>query len=261
MPAPRSTPDQPKSPNLPVLGGTKGCQQAACRCAAGKPPPSTRIASTLAMTMTELTMADLRVPAISSAVHARVTSTAGRLIQAPVTHDVVVGIGADRRVGQHRGNVDAYVAERRGHVARPADRDQRGREQVLEHDAPADDPGDEFAEGRVGVGVRAARDRHHRGVLGIAQAGEEAGHAREDEAQRHAGARAQRGHRTGQHEDAGADGITDAERGEIEDAERALERRMLATVSFGAQRLDRLSRPYPHVAQGTIAAIQRRQRE
>ena len=42
-------------------------------------------------------------------------------------------------------------------VARPADGDRRRREQVLEQQVPADEPGEEHAEGRVGVGVGASR--------------------------------------------------------------------------------------------------------
>ena len=83
MPAPRSTPDQPKSPNLPVLGGTNGCHRWGSICGR-QAATSTKIASTLATTMTELTMADFLVPRINKAVQARVTSTAGRLSQAPV---------------------------------------------------------------------------------------------------------------------------------------------------------------------------------
>ena len=182
---------------------------------------STSIASTLATTMTELTMADFCVPAISSAVQASVTSTAGRLIHAPVHDDVIGGIGPQRRIGEHRRNVQTQIADGRSHVARPADRDQRGREQVLEHDAPADDPGDELAKGRIGVGVRAAGHRHHGRVLGVAQPGEKAGDAGQDEAQRHRRPGVEGRDGAGQHEDARADRVADAKGGEVEYSERA----------------------------------------
>ncbi len=46
---------------------------------------------------------------------------------------------------------------------------------VFENQVPADDPGKDFAERRVGVGVGAAGDGDHRGQLGVAQAGKAAG--------------------------------------------------------------------------------------
>ena len=67
---------------------------------------------------------------------------------------------------------DAEVAQQAHEVARPADRDGRRAERVLEDQVPADDPGDELARRRVGVGVGAARDRDHRRELGVAEARE-----------------------------------------------------------------------------------------
>ena len=68
---------------------------------------------------------------------------------------------------------------------RPAHGHGRRAEHVLEHQVPADDPGDEFAERRIGVGVRAARDRDHRRELRVAQASEQARENGEDERQGH----------------------------------------------------------------------------
>ena len=46
------------------------------------------------------------------------------------------------------------------------------RERVLEDEVPADDPRDQLAQRRVGVGVGRSRDRNHRGEFGIAESGE-----------------------------------------------------------------------------------------
>ena len=64
-------------------------------------------------------------------------------------------------------------------------------EGVLEDEVPADDPGHQFAQGGVGVGVSGARDGNHRGELGIAEPGEGAddGDQHERKRQRRAGAR------------------------------------------------------------------------
>ena len=45
-------------------------------------------------------------------------------------------------------------------------------EGVLEDEVPADDPGDQLAERRVGVGVGRPGDGDHAGELGVAEAGE-----------------------------------------------------------------------------------------
>ena len=55
------------------------------------------------------------------------------------------------------GNDRPSWSEQRDEVARPADRDRRRAERVLEDQVPADDPGDELAQRRVGVGVGGAR--------------------------------------------------------------------------------------------------------
>src|SRR3954462_13947840 len=82
-PAPRSTPLQPYSPNVPVLGGMKGCQFAGTMNSAPAPITTSTIA-TLMTTMTALTVADSLIPTSSSAVTAMVMSTAGRLNTAVV---------------------------------------------------------------------------------------------------------------------------------------------------------------------------------
>ena len=45
---------------------------------------------------------------------------------------------------------------------------------VFENEIPADDPGDEFAHGRVGVGISAARDGNHCGEFRVTNGGEAA---------------------------------------------------------------------------------------
>ena len=77
-------------------------------------------------------------------------------------------------------------------VARPADRDRRGADHVFEDQVPADQPGDELAHRGIGVGVGRAGDRHGRGHLGVAEAGEGAGDAAEDERERDRRARRSR---------------------------------------------------------------------
>ena len=162
----------------------------------------------------------------------------------------------DRQHDQHRGQVDEGPrrgARRGGHpgrqieaearedaleVAAPADRHGHRADRVLEDQVPADDPGDDLAERRVGVGVGAARDRDHRRELGVAQRGEAAGEPGQHVRERDRGARLVGGGGAGEHEDPGADDRADAEQREVERGQRALE--VLALLDVAHQLLERL---------------------
>jgi hypothetical protein len=82
-PAPRSTPLQPYSPKVPVLGGMNGCQFSVWMNMA--PAPITIITiATLITTITAFTVADSLMPTISSIVTRIVMITAGTLKTATV---------------------------------------------------------------------------------------------------------------------------------------------------------------------------------
>ena len=127
------------------------------------------------------------------------------------------------------------AAEQRVEVAAPRDRDGDVADRVLEDQVPPDDPGDELAERRVRVRVRAARLRNHRRQLGVAQRGEPAHDAEQNERddQRRAGAVANhhavrqnlagRG-RADRREDSGADHRADREHDQVARAQRPLQR-------------------------------------
>ena len=99
---------------------------------------------------------------------------------------------------------------------------------------------DQLAHRRVGVRVRAARDRDHRRELGVAQPRERAAERGDDEAQRHRRSGVVGRGGRGAHEQAGADDRADAERDQIERAQRALQ--TAAVFGLGAQVLDRFRR-------------------
>ncbi len=88
--------------------------------------------------------------------------------------DAIVLQVMTNRSGQMCGYVQTDVAEQTDHVARPADRDDGGREAIFEQEQRAHDPGGELADGRVAVGVGRPRHRKRRGKLGVAEAGERA---------------------------------------------------------------------------------------
>src|ERR1043166_2641596 len=157
-PAPRSTPDQPKVPHSPVLGGMKGFQFDGLRC---ESPTAmiTRTMVTLRSTITLLTPADSLIPITRMVDISATMKTAGRLISAPVrlspewtqpatalwtcpvVHQTVGdlvsragegarappwGASARGRVGGVGGRVDAEEAEQIDQVAAPAGPHGRG---------------------------------------------------------------------------------------------------------------------------------------
>ena len=113
--------------------------------------------------------------------------------------------------------------DERDHVARPADADRGGADQVLEDQVPADDPGDELPHRRVRIGVRAAGDGDHRRHLGVAKPGEPRSDARNDERQRDGRSGVRRCGAAGENEDAGADDGPDSEHDQVERRQRALQ--------------------------------------
>ena len=97
----------------------------------------------------------------------------------------------DRRIGAQQGRAIAGRQPRRHHdadplqqrieVVAPRNRDRDVADRVLEDQVPADDPCDQLAERRVRIDIGAARLRNHRGQLRVAESGERARGAQQDE--------------------------------------------------------------------------------
>ena len=117
--------------------------------------------------------------------------------------------------------MDIELAEEAEEVTGPADRHRRGGDTVLEHQHPADEPGRQFAEGGVGVGIGAAGDRHHRGELRVGQRAEGAADRGQHEGQHDRRSGVVGGGLAGDDEDAAADHCADAEGGQPPGAEVA----------------------------------------
>ncbi len=142
------------------------------------------------------------------------------------------GSGQDPGARLHPGGKsDPSAQENPLEVSAPADGHGHGADRVFENQIPADHPGDDFAEGGVGVGVGAARDGNHRRELGVAQGRETAGEAGQDIGEGDRRARLVRGRGSGQDEDAGADDRADAEEREIEGGESSLQSLALVDVA------------------------------
>ena len=126
----------------------------------------------------------------------------------------------DQRGGAEGGrDIDAEVVEEFDGIAGPSDGDGGGSEQVFQNKVPANDPGEEFAEAGVSVGVGAAGGGNHGGVLGVAEAGEETADARDGEGENEGGSGVVCGSGAGEDEDSGSDDGADAEEGELPGAE------------------------------------------
>ena len=130
---------------------------------------------------------------------------------------VVIGRGQEGLRQPDPGALDEADEGRRparGHGA-------RGHE-VLEHEVPADDPGDDLAEGDVGVGIGAPGDGEHAGQLRIGQGAETARDRGDDERQQDAGA-GELGALAGGHEDARPDDGSDAQGRQVDGPQVLLE--------------------------------------
>ena len=126
-----------------------------------------------------------------------------------------------------------------GEVLRPADRDGGGAQRQLQDQVPADDPGDQLAQGGVAEGVGRARHRHGRGELGVAEPGQRAGHGGEQKRQGHGRPGQHPGRAPGQDEDAGADGDPDPEDGQVPGAQGPVQA-VFGLVGLGDRVLDGL---------------------
>ena len=81
----------------------------------------------------------------------------------------------------HTGSATPKFLQQRREVIAPRDRDRDVADGVFENQIPADDPRHQLAERGVRVGVGAAGLRNHRGELRVAQAGQRAGAAEQQE--------------------------------------------------------------------------------
>ena len=171
------------------------------------------------------------------------------------------GISAEQRgaiTGRQKiGEVHAERAEKRLEVVAPGDRHGDVPHRVLENQVPADDPGNQLAERRVGIRVRAPRLGNHGGQFGVAEAGERAADAqqqeRKDQGRTGAGAHhvSRRvglpgGRGADRTEDPSADDGADRQHDEIASAQDALQR--LRRFELADQKLrDRLPlKKLPH---------------
>ncbi len=125
--------------------------------------------------------------------------------------------------GELRRQVNVQLLQQAHEVSRPAGGHGGGAEGVFEHQVPADDPGDQLAQGGIAIGVGGAGDGNDGGELRVAKPGKGAGDAGKDKAESDRWTGVERSGLAGQHEDPGADDGADAEGDEVDRAERAPE--------------------------------------
>jgi hypothetical protein len=105
--------------------------------------------------------------------------------------------------------------EQNRQVSRPAGRDGGGPDRILEDQVPSDDPRDQLAHRHVGIRIRAAGHRDHRGELRIAERSHRAGKSRYDERDDDRGSCVFCGGDAGQHENSRTDDRADSQQREI----------------------------------------------
>ena len=128
----------------------------------------------------------------------------------------VVGEAGGNRRQPHGGEQFVEVsAPGRGH--------RGAAHRVFEDQVPADEPGEDFAQRRVGVGVGAAGHRGHGGELGVAQGGEGAAQPGDGVGDRHRGPGVEGRGPAGHHEDARPNDAADAQRGQRHRPEDAVQ--------------------------------------
>ena len=113
--------------------------------------------------------------------------------------------------------------EEADNIARPANGDRGGAKCIFEDQVPADDPGDELAHGRIGIGVGTAGNRDGRGHLRVAKTGKGAGYAAKHEGKCDCRTGIGGCSMAGEHEDARADDAADTERDQAPRRKRALQ--------------------------------------
>ncbi len=167
-------------------------------------------------------------------------------------------IGAQRdgsiAVCEPVGKGHTEAAHERSEVTAPCHGDSDVPHGVLEDQIPANDPGNQFAQGGVGIGVGAAGLRNHSGQFRVAEGSQPAHHSQQNEREdqcgpgrgaddRSVGPNLAGGSGTDRREDAGADDRTDRQHDEIAGAQDAPERmRALDRLKIG----DRFSSEKTH---------------
>ena len=149
----------------------------------------------------------------------------------------IIGQRRSRQGGRHR---NAEILEEAHDVTRPSDRHCGRAQRIFEDQVPADDPGDDLAHRRIGVGVGTPGDRNGRGHFCVTQPRKGAGNRSEDEGHRDGRPGVGRGGVSGQHENARPDDGADAQGDEIGGREAALERHAVVRGQTLRVRLGRL---------------------
>ena len=122
---------------------------------------------------------------------------------------------------QLRRQVDSKIAQERDHVPRPADGHGNGSHGVFQNQVPPNDPGKEFPQCRVAVGIGAAGHGHQRGKFAVTKRRENGRDTRGYVRKNHGRPRILGGDSSGEHENPGADNRADPQSRQIEGAQGA----------------------------------------
>src|ERR1039458_2387064 len=108
-----------------------------------------------------------------------------------------------------------------------------GADGVFDDEIPTNDPGEDFAQSGVTVGVCRTGNRNQGGEFGVTQASKDAARARQNERQYDGWASEGCGYRSGQNKNSGADNCADAKRDQVDWTEHATQALTAFVVSLG----------------------------
>src|SRR5579864_1625267 len=125
--------------------------------------------------------------------------------------DEIIPVGP----GQGSRQLDAKIAEQADEISAPSGSDRSSAESVLQHQVPADDPGNDLAQGGVTIGICRAGHRNHGSKFGVTQSGKNAADSSKDEGEHDGGSGVLCRGRARNHEDPGTDDRPDSERNQV----------------------------------------------
>jgi hypothetical protein len=127
------------------------------------------------------------------------------------------------RSRQHGRNRQVHVREQAHEITRPTNRDRGRRQTVFEQQQQPHDPGRALPHGGIGVGIGRAGHRQRGRKLGVTERHEGAEQPGDDERDHDRGAGKLGRGASGQHEDARPDDASNAQKHEVQRAQRPFE--------------------------------------
>ena len=136
------------------------------------------------------------------------------------------------RAGERCRQLDAKVAEQAEQIAAPSGGHGSSAKSVFQHQVPANDPGKDFTQRGVAVGVSRTGNRDGGSKFRVAQSGKHASGGSKNKRKNNGWTGKIRRRGSGKNKDSRADDRANAERDEVVDAQRALQAVLAGFMGF-----------------------------